>query len=74
MVMKCLNPCCSGGWSRRRLRISSWLHSLIVLILVVLEDGLGGLQFLAGKKITAKVLILVVLEDGLGASICSEIA
>ena len=36
-----LNPCFSGGWSRRSM--SPWLHrvQLKVLILVLVEDGLG---------------------------------
>ena len=36
-----LNPCFSGGWSRR---LSDWdceLNARTVLILVLVEDGLG---------------------------------
>ena len=37
-----------------------------VLILVVVEDGLGELNFISGYSFTPEVLILVVVEDGLG--------
>ena len=40
---KGLNPCCSGGWSRRERLMLSICQYLSVLILVVLEDGLGGI-------------------------------
>ena len=39
---------------------------LQVLILVLLEDGLGEFAFLTGGRKLQKVLILVLLEDGLG--------
>ena len=39
----------------------------MVLILVVVEDGLGDYSFEVMDEIT-KVLILVVVEDGLGAA------
>ena len=36
---KCLNPCCSGRWSRTHLPYNICIYC-IVLILVVVEDGL----------------------------------
>ena len=38
----------------------------IVLILVLVEDGLGGHDVLNEKLAGKKVLILVLVEDGLG--------
>ena len=38
----CLNPCFSGGWSRRVLLRSQWKTLFPVLILVLVEDGLGA--------------------------------
>ena len=42
-----LNPCFSGGWSRRRVKtsFSKWLQEVLILVLV--EDGLGGLARVA---------------------------
>ena len=37
-----LNPCFSGGWSRRVLRMGRTLIKTPVLILVLVEDGLGA--------------------------------
>ena len=37
-----LNPCFSGGWSRRRQPGSRKNKILMVLILVLVEDGLGA--------------------------------
>ena len=37
-----------------------------VLILVLVEDGLGGDQFDAAVAVATAVLILVLVEDGLG--------
>ena len=40
--MLCLNPCFSGGWSRRLGMTSTEQHGMyMVLILVLVEDGLG---------------------------------
>ena len=36
-----LNPCFSGGWSRSGGVIYEYPHREIVLILVLVEDGLG---------------------------------
>ena len=60
----CLNPCCSGRWSRTFKTLKLWQHYQLVLILVVVEDGLvPHLRKTTEKK--ANVLILVVVEDGL---------
>ena len=39
--LKSLNPCFSGGWSRRWTSFSERYPIRIVLILVLVEDGLG---------------------------------
>ena len=66
-VSVCLNPCCSGGWSRRyNLGYGSSTKVVLVLILVVLEDGLGECWCYFYLIWSSAVLILVVLEDGLG--------
>ena len=36
-----LNPCFSGGWSRRSLKQEFYKQYNLVLILVLVEDGLG---------------------------------
>ena len=41
-----------------------------VLILVVVEDGLGVVGITVGSKPVYTVLILVVVEDGLGGVAC----
>ncbi len=59
-----LNPCSSGRWSRSE--YEQFLNlNYEVLILVLVEDGLGGLLV---KRICScfLVLILVLVEDGLG--------
>ena len=38
----------------------------LVLILVVVEDGLGAGHIRQDEEVRATVLILVVVEDGLG--------
>ena len=64
-VEKRLNPCFSGGWSRREGLQNRLVRVKSVLILVLVEDGLGG-----GRKdahqAPREVLILVLVEDGLG--------
>ncbi len=60
-----LNPCFSGGWSRRILLYLT-VFLCIVLILVLVEDGLG-VHYKDLKYAIEKVLILVLVEDGLGA-------
>ena len=61
-----LNPCFSGGWSRSiGIAISNAEHCL-VLILVLVEDGLGGCEKKSKQNRSKRVLILVLVEDGLG--------
>ena len=60
-----LNPCFSGGWSRRLWKKFQNFILHIVLILVLVEDGLGEDVQMAYSH-TALVLILVLVEDGLG--------
>ncbi len=62
-----LNPCFSGGWSRRQLRRVYRPGRSTVLILVLVEDGLGARLASANDK-RYVVLILVLVEDGLGAT------
>ena len=59
----CLNPCCRGIWPRCYQNAQLVLGH--VLILVVVEYGLGG--FSPCSVCDRKVLILVVVEYGLGA-------
>ena len=37
-----LNPCFSGGWSRRAADLDAAATAAVVLILVLVEDGLGA--------------------------------
>ena len=60
-----LNPCFSGGWSRRGVSPPTSLRQRHVLILVLVEDGLGG-QRREYTSVCGPVLILVLVEDGLG--------
>ena len=54
----CLNPCCSGRWSRTwQSRDDCWKLCL-VLILVVVDDGLV-LQNVSADNVVEKVLILI---------------
>ena len=64
--MICLNPCFSGGWSRRKLTLTKSGEDDIVLILVLVEDGLGDVPMATQSAAKAGVLILVLVEDGLG--------
>ena len=43
-VSDCLNPCCSGRWSRTSLCERYCSNARLVLILVVVEDGLVPVQ------------------------------
>ena len=62
-----LNPCCDGRWSRTTCSRLVGLQKPGVLILVVMEDGLGRLSGRADVPIHwSEVLILVVMEDGPG--------
>ena len=61
---RCLNPCCSGRWSRTFNDHVKDYKFTKVLILVVVEDGL--VLFGTQVQLNAQdVLILVVVEDGL---------
>ena len=63
----CLNPCFTGRWYRSiPAGISYQLATKEVLILVLLEDGIGALSDV-NKIVSEEVLILVLLEDGIGA-------
>ena len=62
-----LNPCFSGGWSRSAKYETQKAATVKVLILVLVEDGLGGSAQGAVSSNVAQVLILVLVEDGLGA-------
>ena len=63
--MMCLNPYCAGIWSRRLINHSTGKSAESVLILIVLEYGLGDcMTTLTWRMIN--VLILIVLEYGLG--------
>ena len=44
-----------------------WYEGAIVLILVLVEDGLGDLKSRPQRSRRFGVLILVLVEDGLGA-------
>ena len=50
-IEKSLNPCFSGGWSRRVKKTERRNHLYNALILVLVEDGLGGSeQFVCEKN------------------------
>ena len=70
--MLCLNPYCSGRWSRTLMTLYHSQLLLQVLILIVVEDGLVQL-YLAAKEAASKVLILIVVEDGLVPTITVDI-
>ena len=40
MYLYNFNPCCSGRWSRTQQLLLQMLFAMLVLILVVVEDGL----------------------------------
>ncbi len=65
--MGSLNPCFSGGWSRSKTASENWSKTWGVLILVLVEDGLGE-AFTEFSLYNSIVLILVLVEDGLGDS------
>ncbi len=64
--IQCLNPCFSGGWSRSKSKRNNLTNIIEVLILVLVEDGLGELSVPYNKTPEHEVLILVLVEDGLG--------
>ena len=59
-----LNPCCSGRWSQRPLKLNIMAQQENVLILVVVEDGLRVWRR-SIQIFQIEVLIIVVVEDGL---------
>ena len=65
-AIPCLNPCFSGGWSRRISSMKTFPKPTPVLILVLVEDGLGALEETPENVMERFVLILVLVEDGLG--------
>ena len=64
LYTKCLNPCCSGRWSRTAIILVFHLWLIVVLILVVVDDGLVLIFILLMLRVLV-VLILVVVDDGL---------
>ena len=64
----CLNPCFSGGWSRREVCTPRIIFRGHVLILVLVEDGLGVCGIPGHRESSLLVLILVLVEDGLGVT------
>ena len=60
------NPCFCGGWSWSKSKKSATNCKNTVLILVLLEDGLGACVMKDGKPEPTGVLILVFVEDSLG--------
>ena len=63
--MKGLNPCFNGGGFRST-TITSLRLVIVVLILVLMEVGLGGVAQGVRRDTGATVLILVLMEVGLG--------
>ena len=64
-VLSCLNPCCSGLWSRTPLDNSPQSTLMWVLILVVVDYGLVHNMSLRNAMAITNVLILVVVDYGL---------
>ena len=64
LAPKGLNPYCSGRWSRTLAALMIANILVMVLILIVVEDGLvlSSMRLMVKKK---HVLILIVVEDGL---------
>ena len=63
--MKGLNPCFNGIWSRTTASLGAIDVVVKVLILVLMEYGLGPYN-VAEQKSMLTVLILVLMEYGLG--------
>ena len=64
-ILPCLNPYCSGRWSRTYGNNFSRAQWRYVLILIVVEDGLVQLLSQLSQPNQLQVLILIVVEDGL---------
>ena len=68
-----LNPCSNGKWSRRKEDYDGcWGLHLLVLILVLMEYGLGlyGKEIYGASSLT--ILILVLMEYGLGQQMTGD--
>ena len=68
----CLNPCFNGRYSRRSIGAALIGNKVGVLILVLMEDTLGGINYKVFISFYRVVLILVLMEDTLGASVNFE--
>ena len=66
LLCTCLNPCFSGIWSRRMKKNLACFCSAAVLILVLVEFGLGVAYVDGICNLLNNVLILVLVEFGLG--------
>ena len=64
LLEDCLNPYCSGRWSRTW-ALLNYQRSSLVLILIVVEDGLVLVSVNEFRALAELVLILIVVEDGL---------
>ncbi len=64
VLLRCLNPYCSGRWSRTVELTTRQMTREAVLILIVVEDGLVRTAVTEFLKVRG-VLILIVVEDGL---------
>ena len=63
-----LNPCFSGCWSRTESMVDQWSGLQKVLILVLVDVGLGRLPLGVRGMGRGLVLILVLVDVGLGRS------
>ena len=59
-----LNPCCSGQWYRTNIIFNTAQIVIIVLILVVVDNGIVQ-PFDLDKAYALTVLILVVVDNGI---------
>ena len=59
-----LNPCCNGRGSKTRGQRPASVQQIVVLILVVMEEGQRRTKLYLIAKGIANVLILVVMEEG----------
>ncbi len=62
----CLNPCFNGIWSRTFIEEKDTPRHFVVLILVLMEYGLGHDYDALHVAVGCTVLILVLMEYGLG--------
>ena len=72
MTLSCLNPCFSGCWSRTARRCCPQNKEYRVLILVLVDVGLGRRLVRIIKELRA-VLILVLVDVGLGHRCASAV-